>query len=221
MHQALYHGAVFRLDRQHIPVVSHRNDRILQRLLQRGGVNHLVQLVPDPVLCASQMPPDIHQFAACPVGNFILGNNSIRNVLFYASGNKKPFRFRTQERGVLPLRHQRVLGGAACPQQLCHIQQHAGAQASAFLADHQCRLHIRERDHRMASRVLQDHRCFFCFRLQGLHGGQFVRRLQLPAFFRSGRRQGAFRQELADPGKFQHPQCSFLHHLYNSLSLCL
>ena len=221
MDQARYAGAEFRLYRQHIPVVSYRDDRILQGLLQSRGVDHLVQLFPDPVLRAAQVPPDVHQLTAGPVGDLVFGNNSVRNILFNVPGYKQAFRLCPQDRRVFPVGHKRVLRRAACPQQLRHVQQHPRAQASAFLTDHQRRLDIRESDQRMPARILQDHGCFFCLCLQRLHGSQLICRFQHPALLCPGLRQRAFSQDLADPGKLQHPQRSLFHTLYNSLSLCL
>ena len=214
VNQSGYAGTEFRPYRQHIPVVSHGNDRILQRFLQRSGMDHLIQFFPDPVLGSPQMPPDVHQLAAGPVRNLILRDNRVRDISFNIPGNKKSFRLGPQDGSILPFCQQRILCRTARPQQFRHVQQHTGTQASAFLTDYQRRFHIRKRDHRMSAGVLQDYRCLFRLRLQRLHSGQFIRRFQHPALLRPCRCQRAFSQELTDPGKLQHPQCSFFHHSF-------
>ena len=206
MHQARHAGAVLRSHRQHIPVVPHGHDRILQRVLQGRAANHLIQLFPDPVLRAAQVAADVHQLGTGAVRDLILGKDGVSDILFQVSGCKQPFRHGAEAGRTLPLRDQRVPRRPADPQKLRHGKQHAGAEGAPFFADREGGTDVRKRGERVPARLLQDDRRFLGFRLRLQHRGQVRHGQQRAAALRAGRRQRPFRQNLPDPGKLQRAQ---------------
>ena len=215
MHKPRNAAPIFRFHRQNVSVSPHGDDRILQVFLHSCGMNHLVQLFLDPVLRPPQVPPDVHQLAGSPVCDLVFAQDRVCNILFQVPCREKPFRLSSKNRGILPLRHQCVPCCPRSPQKRRHIQQHPRAQRSAFLADAQRRPHVRKRCHRVPADVLQNHRGLFRLGLGRKHRLQVVQRHKRPAFFRPGLGQGALRQHLPDPGKFQHPHRPFTNHNSN------
>ena len=134
MHQAGNTGAVLRLHRQHIAVVAHGDNGVLQILLVGGGADHGVEALLHPFGGAAQVAADIGQLHGGPVGDLVLGDNGGCDVVLQvAEGAQQPGLF-LQAGGILPVGDQGGPGRAAGPHESGDFQQRLGGQGRALVA---------------------------------------------------------------------------------------
>ena len=159
------------------------------------------------------MTADVHQLVRRAVGDFVLGDNRVGDILLDVVKRREALRQFLQNRRVVALGIQRLPRRAGGLHQRRHFQQRLRGERRALFRQRQTRANIRKRHQRRRAHILQDDRRFLRLRLHPLDFGYIAGRNQRLAALPPHVRHGLARQTVADFGKFQHPQGSFLHHL--------
>ena len=159
------------------------------------------------------MTADVHQFVRCAVGDFVLRDNRIGDILLDVVKRREALRQFLQNRRVVALGVQRLPRRAGGLHQRRHFQQRLRGERRALFRQRQTCAHVRKRHERRRAHILQDDRRFLRLRLHPLDFGYIAGRNQRLAALPPHVRHGLACQTVADFGKFQHPQGSFLHHL--------
>ncbi len=155
--------------RQHVPVIPHGYNGVLQVLGNGGVVGHLVQLFLDALRCPPQVAADVHQFGGGTVGNFILGKDGVGNVLLHVPQAAEPLCPLAKVGRVVPVGDEGGSGGTAGTEQLRNAQQCLGTQGGSLIAQSQGRTHIPVADQGMTTKVGQHHIGFLSFLLPKEH----------------------------------------------------
>ena len=94
-------AAVFGFDRNHIPVVPHGNNRVLQKLLIIAGVNHGIQRVFDSGRGISYLPANGGKFGTCGISHFFFSQDGSCNPVLQHLVGGQFFNVAAKDTGLL------------------------------------------------------------------------------------------------------------------------
>ena len=212
MDQTGHVGPALGLHRDAVAVAPHGDDAVLQIFGKAGGADHLVQLVPHPLVRAANLPPNLVKLRRSPVGDLLFAQNRVVDVGLHPFQHSQPGSQPRQNGGVVPIAHQRTPSSAGGAEKGGNVQQHPGAQTRALLGTGNGLPHVRVADQRVLPQIGQQHHGLLRFRKGVVHIPQIMTGNQLQTALPAFLGDGVLGQHFPYFGKFQYAQRTILFH---------
>ena len=209
VHNARHLRTIFRAHRQHIAPLPHGDERVLQILGHRFGMQIAVQSIADALVGGANFAAHRSQRGAGTVRNFIFRKDRAENFVFQIAHREQRARqIRNVRRFALLFLFvdEHPPHGARGLHQACALQKLLGRQNTAHAGAPNRGADVVKGRNRLYAGARHNRRGLFGFGLQALHGGKVALRHKGRASLLAHLRGSLFHQHFPDLVKLQDSQ---------------